>query len=569
MIGDPREVITGDAMLSAVFADPSLIDSLSHLPAAAMPTDFSRAVWSTMLQLHREGLPCDLATTVGRLVESDNAAAMLGDGWGQRLFDLCSGQVMTSDPVGLAGKMIDQHTARTMRLRVESVIADPYADAATIAARLQEIAADADVVSSDEPIDICDLRQAHPRLRRPIIEGLLREGEIVNVISASKVGKSWLTYGLALSKACGLDWLGRFRCTPGNVLLIDNELHAETLAYRICEVAEAMGLRESDYRGRMSAKCLRGQWTDIHGMGQWLSKSNRGKYELVIIDAMYRAMPQGFSENDNAQMTQIYNQLERYADNTGAGIAGVHHSSKGDQTGKAVTDVGSGAGAQSRAADSHLILRPHEQEACVVLNAAVRSFAPVEPMVLKWEFPLWTAADDLDPNAIKRPATRGDERQTSKDREGCETIVKGLRAKGPSTSRRLREFTGFGVDRLNRLLRQMVDDERLTVVCRDVAGNQCDEYHLAPHLQPSDGGGGRGGLGVVCSSDVPPDHVGGGGLYESPKGDVIPPDHPHPPEQQTTGKRRPRSKSDHPRRQRGKARRKSKPTPTSARDVDG
>ena len=62
-------------------------------------------------------------------------------------------------------------------------------------------------------------------------------------------------------------------------------------------------------------------------------------------------------ENDNAAVAGLYNALDGIADSMGAGFCLIHHSSKGNQSDKAVTDVGSGAGAQSRAADTHLILR--------------------------------------------------------------------------------------------------------------------------------------------------------------------------------------------------------------------
>jgi len=38
-----------------------------------------------------------------------------------------------------------------------------------------------------------------------------------------------------------------------------------------------------------------------------------------------------------------------------------HHRQRAAQ-GKAITDVGAGAGSQSRATDTHLVLRPHEEE---------------------------------------------------------------------------------------------------------------------------------------------------------------------------------------------------------------
>ena len=54
-------------------------------------------------------------------------------------------------------------------------------------------------------------------------------------------------------------------------------------------------------------------------------------------------MPAGADENDNATMAGLYNALDCYADALGAAFVNIHHSSKGDQSGKAVTDVGAGA----------------------------------------------------------------------------------------------------------------------------------------------------------------------------------------------------------------------------------
>ena len=66
-----------------------------------------------------------------------------------------------------------------------------------------------------------------------------------------------------------------------------------------------------------------------------------------------------------------------------------------------MTDVGAGAGSQARAADTHLIMRAHEQPRAVVLEAAARSWPPVEAMALRWEFPVWCIAPDLDPAALR------------------------------------------------------------------------------------------------------------------------------------------------------------------------
>jgi hypothetical protein len=80
----------------------------------------------------------------------------------------------------------------------------------------------------------------------------------------------------------------------------------------------------------------------------------------------------------------------------------IHHTSKGNQSQKELTDVGAGAGAQSRATDTHVILRRHEESDAVVLEAAVRSWPPVPPRCLRWAFPVWMPADDLDSSALKK-----------------------------------------------------------------------------------------------------------------------------------------------------------------------
>jgi hypothetical protein len=41
-----------------------------------------------------------------------------------------------------------------------------------------------------------------------------------------------------------------------------------------------------------------------------------------------------------------------------------------------------------------------------VLDAAVRSWPPVAPRCLRWAWPLWTPAPDLDPTALRKPTPR-------------------------------------------------------------------------------------------------------------------------------------------------------------------
>lgn len=261
-----------------------------------------------------------------------------------------------------------------------------------------------------------ELVKAHPKLRPPILDGLLREGETMNVIAGPKVGKSWLTVDLALSIATGRPWLGRFPAERGKVLIIDNELHAETSAHRIPQVAEARGISPDEYADSISVDNIRGQLKSLDALGPYFREIGAGRYKLVILDAFYRFLSDGTDENDNGAMARLYNRLDSYAGILRSGFTLIHHASKGGQSGKAVTDVGAGAGAQSRATDTHLVMRPHEEDGVVVLDAAVRSWKPIDPICLRWDFPVWNEAHGLDPRLLRPDGPTRRKREKTEDK---------------------------------------------------------------------------------------------------------------------------------------------------------
>jgi len=247
-----------------------------------------------------------------------------------------------------------------------------------------------------------------PSLREPVIEGILRVGETANIIAPSKAKKSWLVTNTALGVATGRPWLGRAVAT-GEVLIIGNELHPETSASRLRTVAEAMGLREEEYGGRLFVENLRGRLTSLSEMVHYFDDRKAGRFKIIILDAWYRFQEPGTDENDNAATTQAYNTLDRIAGRLGTSFICIHHASKGTQSGKGVTDVGAGAGAQSRACDTHLVLRPHLQTDAAVLEGRTRSWQDPEPTCLRWSYPLWQAAPELDPRQLEGPRPRGRE----------------------------------------------------------------------------------------------------------------------------------------------------------------
>lgn len=252
-----------------------------------------------------------------------------------------------------------------------------------------------------EPMSVQKLLRAYTQLRAPIIQGLLRRGETMNIIAPPKTGKSWLVLGLAMAIATGRKWLGAFETVASDVLIIDNELHLQTLAHRIPQVAEALRVGLDEIADTIHLHSLRGQLRDIFALREYFDGVEPGRFGLVVLDAMYRFMPREMDENDNGTMAGIYNHIDALADRLACSFVLIHHATKGNQSAKAVTDVGAGAGSQSRATDTHLVLRPHEEPGAVVLEAAVRSWPPIEPLALRWTFPIWSPAAELDPTRLR------------------------------------------------------------------------------------------------------------------------------------------------------------------------
>lgn len=250
-------------------------------------------------------------------------------------------------------------------------------------------------------VDVSDLMEANPAVRPPVIEGMVRTGDVMNIIGATKTRKSWTGGELLICGATGRPWLERFAVNQGAVLLIDNELHPSDIAFRIREMSKAMGLMRDDLKGRFKVWSLRGHLVDVLKLCARLERLEPGTFGVIVLDSLYRAFPEDAEENSNTQGTAIYNRLAHVADKLGAVVVVIHHSSKGVQGGKSVADVGAGAGAYARAADAHLVMREHEEPGCVVVDVANRSFGEVPRFCLRWRFPRYHVDESLDPAKIK------------------------------------------------------------------------------------------------------------------------------------------------------------------------
>jgi Bifunctional DNA primase/polymerase, N-terminal/AAA domain/Primase C terminal 2 (PriCT-2) len=320
-------------------------------------------------------------------------------------------------------------------------------------------------------LSLGDLLDKHPKLRPVVIEGLLRRGETMNVIASSKVGKSWGMLDLALAKATGGNWLGAFPCSPGRVLYVDNELHPETLADRFRKVAAERQIPMATVREMVRVLPLRGRITDWSQLGrlfkEWGVKA--GDFDFTVFDAFYRFLPAGTEENSNGDLATIYNWVDELAGTFEMSTALVHHSSKGDQSQKSVTDVGSGAGSMSRATDTHLVFRPHEEESVAVMDVALRSFPPIPSRCYRWEFPVWTPADNLSPELLGSPTRKKQEQAAeARTRKGGTLLLTRLDDVDPKRLgyglNRLRHDLGWHLDKIHQVVAALVQEGILETI---------------------------------------------------------------------------------------------------------
>lgn len=322
------------------------------------------------------------------------------------------------------------------------------------------------------------LDKEHRVMNPPLVEGLVRVGETCNLVASPKVGKSWMVYSLALSIVDGREWFG-FPTNQGKVLLIDNELHPSTLRERIIRVSKAMVLNGEDWANQLEVWPLRGNLIGLSELAIELEQSiEKHDFKLIVLDAKYRFAELGGDENSNTSEARFYNEIDRIAERTGAAILLVHHATKGDQSSKRVTDVGSGAGAQSRAADCHLVIREHEQPGAFVLDAAVRSFAPVKPRVIRFEHPLWRLDSTLDASKLAGRGAKLSGAGGATEADGKARIIDAMKSGETFTNSTLRGPTKLGRERLERLLKAMINEQTITSQEGIRQGNRCREYRL-------------------------------------------------------------------------------------------
>lgn len=251
-----------------------------------------------------------------------------------------------------------------------------------------------------QPVNLVEFAKQHTYVRRSIVQGLISEMDVVNIVGTSKAKKSLLVLQLVLCIAGQLPFLGKFATQRlGKILYLDYELHADTVLDRVQQIMTKLGI-PGNVREFIDYHTMRGRdYMPLNEVKDWLCAIDK-TYSLVVVDALYRAYPEGINENSNSDLTRVYNLLDTTAQVHGCAFVIVHHATKGNQVDKSVTDIGAGGGAQSRAVDAHVVLVDHSEPDTVAMKAALRACEPLAPIALRCNWPIWEIAEDIDPTAL-------------------------------------------------------------------------------------------------------------------------------------------------------------------------
>lgn len=231
---------------------------------------------------------------------------------------------------------------------------------------------------------------------RELVVGLIHLGAKVVIGGGSKSYKTWLLAHLALCVANGLDWLG-FPTTKGHVLFINLEIQRVFFRGRLSEISRVVGGSVSG----LDVWNLRGHAADISLLIGEILETVGTNYDLIVVDPIYKVLGKR-DENAAGDVGSLLNELERLAVQSNAAVVFGAHFSKGNQAGKESIDRIGGSGVYARDPDTILVLTRHEEDDAFTAEATLRNHPPIEPFVLRWNYPLMERDGALDPTKLKQ-----------------------------------------------------------------------------------------------------------------------------------------------------------------------
>lgn len=230
-----------------------------------------------------------------------------------------------------------------------------------------------------------------------IINDLLHAGDKMVISGGSKMNKTWTLIDLGLSVATGKPWWGR-ETRQGSVLYINFEIRRYFFRNRLRAIAKERGV---EIPKTFVHWPLRGFAASIELLVPRLIRGiNQHRFDLIILDPIYKAL--GWrDENKAGDINDLLNEVEKLITGTGAAVVFANHFSKGNQSLKQAIDRQSGSGVFARDPDVLMSMTPHAEENCLVIDSTLRNVAPIQPFVVRWEYPCFRIDTSMNPQMLR------------------------------------------------------------------------------------------------------------------------------------------------------------------------
>jgi hypothetical protein len=369
-------------------------------------------VWRAASDLVASGKTCDPISLKALLEERNQFNAVEGVAW---LASLMNAAPSAASWPHYAERLRDLALRRVQREQFQRgirAIDEGDSDAAAFAAKRALDAAVGRIIDDGlPPIEDAAALIATPLIEPPeLVYGLLHRGSKLVLGGSSKSYKTWSLIDLGLSVAYGEPFWS-MKTAKGRVLYLNFEVQSVFFARRIKAVVEAKGVHLES--GRFDVWNLRGHAADFQSILPRIQRKIAAEgYSLVVIDPLYKLIGDA-DENSAGDMAKLMNAIERLCRDCGAAVAFGSHFAKGNASGKESIDRISGSGVFARDPDSILTLTKHEEEDAFAVEATLRNFKPLEPFVVRWQYPLMRRDDELDPAKLKQLGGRKREHEAS------------------------------------------------------------------------------------------------------------------------------------------------------------
>lgn len=232
-----------------------------------------------------------------------------------------------------------------------------------------------------------------------LVKHVLHKGTKIVIGGGSKAFKTWTQLDLAVSVAAGIPWID-FETVRSRVLYVNFEIQEAFFKQRVLVVSKSKGLNEVPEG--LDIWNLRGFSAAYHILvPQIISRIKSEGYSLIILDPIYKLYGKT-DENSAGEVAMLLNALETICVQTGSSVAFGAHYSKGNQSNKESIDRISGSGVFARDPDSIISFTKHEEHDAFTIEPILRNLAPVEPFVVRWQYPLMKRDENLDPSKLKQ-----------------------------------------------------------------------------------------------------------------------------------------------------------------------